>query len=319
MDGSVKENDSLIWRGENEPLGVPYKEHKMQLEGLLAKARKACEISKTRGVFRQTEAVVKYKCSLCKDTGGKSVVSGPNIRHWKRCECQVEHILKIKAKAAGIPEEFLSLELPLVDDIATYAYTDVSKQSVTQIDINKFLEQYTKDVPLQVRKRRNILLYGNNGSGKTSTSMVIALKALKAGLGVQYTTMRRYINQKLNYSNEDAVNEAERMREVDVLILDDVGKEFHPNAMSRTLMEIEELLRYRFTRNALTILTSNFSPFEWTETEETLNVTIQNSVLSLMRANCLVMAMIIENDYRNEMGKKLWEGMDISSMEVNTQ
>lgn len=255
-------------------------------------------------------------CPLCNGREGRTVVADSGHRSWVPCECRERRLLRLKAQNAGIPSEFLDLKLPLSSDIAAFAYLDVSVDKAVQIDINQFLTQYVENLEQHMRDRRSLLLFGNNGSGKTSSSMFIALNAIRKGKSVKYITLRRFLNQKHNYSDPDAIEEAEYVRDVDVLVLDDIGKEFHGGSALRALVEMEELLRYRFSRDGITILTSNFNPFADEFEGDGVARVHHESILSLMMAHCLPVAVIITEDYRRELARRLWDGLDITSMEV---
>lgn len=255
-------------------------------------------------------------CRLCGGREGRTIVSESGHRHWVPCECREERILRLKAKNAGIPSEFLNMSLPLSQDIAAFAYLDITTDEATQIDINQFLSQYVENLEQHMHDRRSLLLFGNNGSGKTSSSMFVALNAIRKGKTARYITLRRFLNQKFNFSDPEAMEEVEYVRDVDVLVLDDIGKEFHGGSALRALVEMEELLRHRFSRDGITILTSNFNPFSVEFEVEGVARVHHESILSLMLANCLPLAVIITEDYRRELARRLWDGLDIASMEV---
>lgn len=301
---------------------MPKAENVEDAEALLQSLLKAYS-SKKANVYRghksrSQESVGDETCPECHGRGGRTVVdSQTGQRVWISCVCREQRIIRLKAQNAGIPSEYLEVSLPLSDEIDAFAYLDITRDAIRQININKFLEQYVTDLDRHIRERRSVLMFGNNGSGKTSASVYIALNALRSGYSVKYITLRRFLNQKMNYSDPEALEEAERVRDVDVLVLDDIGKEFHSASSVRVLVEIEELLRHRFSRDGITILTSNFNPFsEEMMVTGSVEKVHQESILSLITAHCLCLAIIIREDYRRELGRRLWEGLNLERMGV---
>lgn len=264
----------------------------------------------------QKETSPQDTCPDCNGRGGRTVVTNKNVHVWVHCHCHLRQVFRAKLKNAGIPFEYWDFELPLVEEVEAYACLDIKKDEVAEIDINAFLESYTDKLTENMRTQKNVLLFGNNGSGKTFASVIILKEAIRRGYTAKYTTMKRYLNQKFNYKDEEAVAEAELCREVDVLLLDDIGKEFHSNSGIAALVEIEDLLRYRFTQKKITILTSNYNPFDNHPKGSSVEAVHQQSILSLLSAYCLPLYVLIGEDYRLEVGRKLWSGFDIKAMEV---
>lgn len=270
-------------------------------------------------VHRPQEDTGEYKCSKCKDRLGWTVEEDGH-RYWVHCECRERKILEAKFRKAHIPYEYWNIRLPISDTVETFAHRDVINEEVYQIDINKFLKQYIRTLPHQISTRKNLLLFGNNGSGKSMVSMIISTEAIKMGYSCLYTTMKHFLNQRFNYRDPDAAKFVDDAREVDVLVIDDMGKEFY-SADERIYSEIEDLLRHRFGKEAITIITTNFNPIP-TQSDpsgEPASVvkSFISSIQSLLVANCLFLEVIIERDYRHTLGPRLWDDFDLSSMEVD--
>lgn len=82
----------------------------------------------------------------------------------------------------------------------------------------KICERYAEKFPQMLRKNRGLLLFGSVGTGKTFAAACIANELLKSGYLVIMTSLVKLIDG----STDDLVY---RMRDIDLLILDDLGAE----------------------------------------------------------------------------------------------
>ena len=71
---------------------------------------------------------------------------------------------------------------------------------------------------------QNLYLWGPPGRGKTHLAYAIAIKQLKAGRSVEVLAVRELVGKFRRKNYEDEVAEMEKLRKVDVLIIDDLGQ-----------------------------------------------------------------------------------------------
>lgn len=101
-----------------------------------------------------------------------------------------------------------------------------------------------------------LLLLGPEGVGKTTISAVIAKEARCRGytvLFIRLWELREMIRARIGYNDDLTISQ--RVREVDVLVLDDLREE-DASEKFFTLAEIVELIKYRRGRCKITIVTS---------------------------------------------------------------
>lgn len=111
----------------------------------------------------------------------------------------------------------------------------------------------------QVRERGlSLLMFGENNSGKTTLSAILAKAFIIKGLTAKVTNLRD-MTDLFTQSWKDASLKQEfdkAMRDVDLLVIDDLNKELHNKATATVL---DSVLRYRSNRHKPFIITTNAS------------------------------------------------------------
>lgn len=144
-------------------------------------------------------------------------------------------------------------------------YWDASLDAIeTDADHERILRTYAERIGRVRRRGRGLLFYGPNSAGKTYGSVCLLKHAVSWGYSA-YCIMAADLKDAVirdEVFEEDfvrgRVTTEQRIREVDFLLLEDVGKEYKAKSgFGENLME--NLLRHR-TRNMLpTIITTNLS------------------------------------------------------------
>jgi DNA replication protein DnaC len=122
--------------------------------------------------------------------------------------------------------------------------------------------RYLRQINDVVGKGYGLLLWGDNGVGKTGCAAIIAKEACRYGwssMFIRVADLLAWETRKAMFDEEARVTIWERARGVELLVLDDLGKEVH-DANGRSMKEIEEFLRDRISRKKSTIITTNLSP-----------------------------------------------------------
>lgn len=105
----------------------------------------------------------------------------------------------------------------------------------------------------------SLFLWGNFGTGKTLLAVCVLKEAIKQGFTAQMTSLggiiEVYAEGWSNPSQKENFNR--RVKNVDFLLIDDVGKEYR--AKNNDLVEVafDNLIRYRVFRRKPCILTTN--------------------------------------------------------------
>lgn len=140
-------------------------------------------------------------------------------------------------------------------------FWDSSLKYVTEVNNTKgIIERYTRLLPQFVKAGVGLMLWGANGRGKTSIMAVIGKEAKRNGLSVFFyesASLKADVINKVMFSETSSV--WDRAKNVDILLLDDLGKGVQDSTGFGARL-IDELLRYRYSRMKVTIITTNMPP-----------------------------------------------------------
>lgn len=140
-------------------------------------------------------------------------------------------------------------------------YWRVSRRDIPdELGYKKILESYIENIDDYHERGVGLLFQGDYGTGKTSAGCII----LKAALSKMYKCLffpvrdiqERIINNTL-FDEETNASYMERAREVNFLLLDDLGDESKGKS-DFLISAIEGLLRYRSDNKLPTLITTNF-------------------------------------------------------------
>jgi DNA replication protein DnaC len=139
-----------------------------------------------------------------------------------------------------IPQRFWSVRLDQVDEA-----------------IRPKIDRYLRRLDEHLDWGEGLLLWGDNGVGKTSAAVLIALEVRRRGASVLFITaegLRQAVLERERFDDDQTV--IERARAVDFLVLDDLGKE-HPGETGFTERLFENLIRERVAARRTTVMTTN--------------------------------------------------------------
>ena len=199
--------------------------------------------------IRSEELEPKFFCKLCDDKGEKD---------GRVCECYKKLVKEIACNNLNRLSPF---KLSSFQTFSLEYYDDKIKDSEKISERERmekyfdFCKNYAKTFDVN---SRNILMRGNTGLGKTHLSLAIAREVIERGFGVIYCSTPEILSKLekerfgKSYNNSDDSEEA--LKECDLLILDDVGSEFHT---SFTKNIIYNIINFRISHGKPTIISTN--------------------------------------------------------------
>ena len=149
-------------------------------------------------------------------------------------------------RRANLPERYWEASLSAIPD---------------HLDYKHKIKKYIDNLVGMMEQGIGLYLWSTeNGSGKTSIAALIAKEALRYGKTVFFEESSRLKGMLINKEQfEEGTSIEERMMMVDVLILDDVGKEYRTSSGYAENV-IETLVRARVQKVKTTIMTGNVHP-----------------------------------------------------------
>lgn len=242
-------NTELILEGTGEDAERKIAELKDELTLISAKKRALL----TANGFPDDYLEPVYFCKDCKDTG---------YIDNEKCHCFKQAAVDILYTQSNI-KEILSKENFDTFDITLYSkdpkeardgVTPYERMTINYKACQDFIERFDKE-------RKNLLLYGFTGLGKTFLTHCIANELLKKGHTVLYLTapqMFDALGKELRggWSEVSSTEMTDYIMSCELLIIDDLGSEL---STSFTISKFNEVLNERMIRNLSTVISTNLS------------------------------------------------------------
>lgn len=144
-----------------------------------------------------------------------------------------------------------------------------------------------------------LLLWGEKGRGKSSASAVIAKETRRRGHTVLYIESEALVTSiRMRLTFDEAESVEERARSVDLLVLDDFGKEYRDEG-GMNEKKLESLIRGRVAAERTTILSSNM-------TLDDLRATYKDTLVDVM-GEAVVPVKFSGTNFRDDVRKELVE------------
>jgi DNA replication protein DnaC len=173
------------------------------------------------------------------------------------CRCRAGRIAR--RRTAGlegrVPKHYrgVSFDRPPVPEIARVAP-----------DVVQEVRRYVSNVGANLDAGRGLWLMGDVGTGKTTLAMIVSRAALDAGRSVAIYSLPRLLNLiRAAITTEDGmIGFLERLAEVDLLHIDDLGAE---NTTEWVLEQLYSIVNTRYEDERAMIVTTNLQPDELRE------------------------------------------------------
>ena len=169
-------------------------------------------------------------------------------KHVDKANCRKvgRRLTKSMLVRMGIPRRFWTAE-----------YGEIHEGSRQRLD------PFLKGIKRALSAGYGMVLWGNNGVGKTATASVCMKEARRVGKTAYFITMSRLIEDSIRRTMyNESLLVIDRCRQVDLLVVDDVGKENVDFTKEKDTTEamFEDLIRERNSNRRSSIVTTNLSP-----------------------------------------------------------
>lgn len=217
------------------------------------------ELRKTRAEllrrhgYPEDYTAVRYECPICSDTGYDGL-------HY--CECFRKAMVKEAYLSSGLggmlgAQDFDSFSLDYYSD-------EKGENGKSPRDVMRFILTETKKYAETFTTEkdgvcRNLIFFGGTGLGKTHISTAIAKKVIDEGYSVQYDTAQNILSafETEKFARpKSGESPTEKYLSCDLLILDDLGAEFHTQFTQAALFN---LLNSRICAGRAMIISTNLN------------------------------------------------------------
>ena len=203
--------------------------------------------------YSEDEFEPRYKCKKCSDTGyydenGRTLVCSCLKNALISCACE-----ELNRTAPLALSTFESFNLDYYDK-STDAQTGISPYNQMST-ILRYCKNYAQNF---CKHSESILMKGATGLGKTHLSLAIANEAIKKGFGVIYTsapTLTAKLEKEF-FGQSDDTDTQNMLMECDLLIIDDLGTEFHGQF---SVSQLYNIFNSRMLSNKPVIISTNLT------------------------------------------------------------
>ena len=160
-------------------------------------------------------------------------------------------------------------------------------------EVISYVKSYILNISARFKTCEGVFFYGANGTGKTMLSSLILKEAYRNRYSGRRLTFADYVSlytsvwNSYNDEKEDLKYKASIYKNVEFLVLEEIGKEIDS---SISVPILEELLRYREDKGLVTIICTNLTPDLIIESYGT-------SIMSLIKGSMTPIKMETD-DYR---------------------
>ena len=162
--------------------------------------------------------------------------------------------------------------------------------------VKEVINAYIENLEQNYLDGTSICLAGNQGTGKTMSSICILKAGIKSGKTAHYTTASDILN---TMTTREGVVLSSTLRKVDFLVIDELDSRFFPSDSAKELFSgiYENIFRFRVHNTLPTILCTN-------ETDELLNVFYGPGVYAIksLNAQYLKIYPVVGKDFRSSQG-----------------
>ncbi len=230
-----------------------------KIENSLKKLEEQKEKELKKNGIKNIDFEPDFDCKTCKDTGiiiekGKT----------KYCACFTQEIINNTYKQSNMlkldEENFETFDICYYSKKADKEKYGIERSPIENIEcIKKVSKDFCDNI--SNREQKNLLFTGNTGLGKSFLANCIAKELIEKGKTVVYQTapilMDKVIEYKFSYNKTGVEKEQyEKIFEVDLLIIDDLGTETMSNVK---FTELFNIINTRLLRNKKILISTNLT------------------------------------------------------------
>ncbi len=227
---------------------------------------------------------------------GSGFIDDEETQSARPCRCRPERIAGRRGAVLSnvLPKKYqgVGFDRPPVPQIAEYAPAQMR-------DIRKFV----RDLDANLNAGRGLWLFGGTGTGKTTLAMLVSKAALESGRSVAIYSLPKLLYEIRRTFDEDSPHTTrtlyDRLTEVDLLHIDDVGAE---RSSDWVFEQLYSIINARYEEERSIIITTNLSD------RQKMVDQIQERTVSRLEEMCTVLPLL-GRDGRESVGRSSVESI----------
>jgi DNA replication protein DnaC len=204
-----------------------------------------------------SRANVESACPLGVCDGSGWVLGPEDVA--RPCECRERRIARRRARgvASAIPRKYrtVSFDAPPVSDMA---------RDPARAPVFRAVKEFVASIDERLAEGQGLWLMGDVGTGKTTLAMLVSKAAVEAGNTVAIYSLPRLLSRIRRTYDAEAGEQSyleffERLTEVDLLHIDDLGAEKRSDWV---LEQLYAIINERYETQRSVVVTTNLSQEE---------------------------------------------------------
>ncbi len=247
LAGPIVDADPLVSESHAHPLVLPPVE---QAKIPASKLHSLPQLPPPAGALSAPQPAPVVSCSLCQDRGYLRTdvpVGHPNFGKLIECKCKQARVNEARRQRLIAQSKIEQLAAFQEETFDSFLFWLPGVRQAYE------LAKQFAETPVGW-----LVLAGNNGCGKTHLAVAIAKRCLEDGHTVLFAVVPDLLDQLRSafapMAEETFDEEFAKMREVEVLILDDLGSE---QSTGWAIEKLFQLLNYRYNARLATVFTTN--------------------------------------------------------------
>jgi DNA replication protein DnaC len=201
-----------------------------------------------------SEASAQAACPLGVCDGSGWILGPEDVA--RPCECRERRIARRRARgvASAIPRKYrtVSFDAPPVSDMA---------RDPARAPVFRTVKEFVASIDERLAEGQGLWLMGDVGTGKTTLAMLVSKAAVEAGNTVAIYSLPRLLSRIRRTYDAEAGEQSyleffERLTEVDLLHIDDLGAEKRSDWV---LEQLYAIVNERYETQRSVVVTTNLS------------------------------------------------------------
>lgn len=189
-------------------------------------------------IWNQANSKLPEHCS-------KPVYDDPYVEPSVRNGIQPNRDVEKQKMKTGIPKRYQKMTLEYIES------KGIPEQTKRPYFV---IKQYINNLAKMLNMGQGLLLRGDVGTMKTSLAVAVMYEVIKLGGSAYFISMVNLMDSLFSVSDEERQQLEDKLRRVDLLVIDDLGMEYDKGWVP---IKVRAIINHRFDNEKSVIITTN--------------------------------------------------------------